>query len=135
MHRLLAVAVLPVAALTGCQRTTGLATSPLSRPPDVIGVVASSTYQPGGPSPGAITAPSYEVWFDLPPDTILGGEVQVALSIPVFLSSNGVVGRASASSIAVRDTIRIWTDGTWAADSQDPPGTRRYRATQIVLVR
>jgi len=137
MRRFVLLAALTLVGTAGCERTTAPAVSLVySRAPNTSGVVTSSTYLSPGPTPGGFSAGSYDVWFAIPPDTVANAGVQVAISIPVFLSRHGVLRPASASSIAPADTLLIWTDGSSAiGSSQSPPGTPCYIATQIVIVR
>ena len=135
MRRAKLVAALMLAGIAGCERATAPNVSlVLARTPDALGVVTSSSYAtgqtPGGPER------YYDFWFASPPETAPSAGVAVVVSTPVFLSRQGVLGRASAGSIAAGDTIQVWTDGSSAYGTADsPPGTPCYLATQIVIRR
>jgi len=137
VRRLLAAAALPLATFVGCQRTTGPAIS-LARagPPDMIGVVASSTYLGGGATPGGIVTPSYDIWIAVPPSTQANAGVVYAAAAPVYLSLDGRISRDTAADIRSGDTLEVWHSGLWAyGSSQAPPGDTAYQGTLGLIVR
>jgi hypothetical protein len=122
-----------VLVVLGCERATAPVTSlVLTRAADLAGVVMSTTYESGW-VPAGFYMRQYDIWVAVRPDTSANAGVVVSVLVPVFVREYGALYRASASVLAVGDSLQIWTDSSVTYGAVEaPPGAPCYFATQVL---
>ena len=135
LRRVIFITALLASGATACKDATTPATTLLeSGTPDLEAVVSKITYESFFSPAGYVS--QYAVWVAIPPSTTANAGLVIAASTPVFVRHDGVLGRATAESIRVGDSIEVWRDSSVGYGAvQAPPDSPCYFATQVLILR